>query len=152
MLGFLTNQDWAAYKALMDEAHHTFNQKEITWLRQVTKTQRYGEEVMTPQVPITLHVLVNSNYMRTWPSNTVSESGEIDEESCQLFINKQYLSDSGLLNSAGYFGYNPDHDRFIIDGLMWKPFGDISSAQMSTDDLFILVILKRVKTPTGTQR
>lgn len=155
MSQLITDADWADFKNAMDDAHNTFNQKTIKWFKYREGNNIYGEEIGPSEAPVELKVLVNANYMRTWPSTIVSETGETDEESTQLFINKEYLRLKGYLTPANYFDYDPANDRFEIDGLMYKPFGDTGASQFgsnNSDDVHILIILKRITTPTGKAR
>lgn len=153
MSELISQPEWAEYKSLMLDAHDTFNQKTITWLRRQVQIQRFGED---PQdngfVPIQLKVLLNYNYRRTWPISLTTETGELDKQSVQVYVNKQYLETLGFINDAGAFNYNPDVDRFIIDGLVWKPVGDTSAAQANSQDILISFILKREETITGDKR
>lgn len=151
----LLGSAWGVYKDLMGSAHLTFSQKSVIWKRRIELVNRYGEDTDSTKnnfnnVP--LLVLINYNYMRTWPITNNTESGEIDEQSAQIIINKDYLKTNGYLNDSGYFNYQPDYDRLIIDGLQYKFFGDTSVAQMQDDDVHITFIVKRDITETGTNR
>lgn len=143
---------WDEFKSLMDDAHATFSQKSVIWEKHqvfIDRFQEDSEEVVTTQE---LLVLLNYNYRRTWPLNITTESGEDDEQSIQMFINKEYLRVNNLLDVNGAFNYNEDYDRFIIDGTKYKAFGDTPASQMKSDDVFITVLLKRVGLETGTKR
>jgi hypothetical protein len=148
----LTQGDWDQFVNIMSEANVTFGQKTIIWRRQINQTNLFGEQVSRPPEPISLLGLVNYNYMRTWPSTAISESGETDEQSCQIFFNKVYLAKLGYINNEGYFNYNTDFDTFTIDGLNYKSFGDTAASQTNSEDIFILLTLKRIKTNTGDSR
>src|SRR5699024_7697627 len=102
--------------------------------------------------PILLNVQLVYNYMRTWPITLHTETGELDKQSVQVFVNKQYLAANGHINTAGAFDYNPAMDRFIIDGLVYKAVGDTAVAQAGSSDILISFILKREETPTGEDR
>ena len=143
---------WAKYKAAMMDAHDTFANKEIIWVRAKRKESRYGEDKPKEPTQITLLGLYNSNFMRTWPVTIPTSSGEIDEQSAQLFFNKEYLLGLGYLNADGYFDYNPGLDRFLIDGIEYKPFGDTATAQMHDDDAWVTVIIKRSPAESGNPR
>lgn len=140
----LDQSDWDDYKAIMDEAHNTFHQKSITWRRTITELDRWKEDNLgARKIDTPLKVLLNYNYMRTWPITMPTESGELDKQSVQILINKAYLQESGFLNAFGLFDYSPDYDRFIIDGLVYKPYGDTPTSQMNTEDLIFSIVAKR---------
>lgn len=148
----LLGANWTKFLNAMNDAHKTFHQKPITWKRATITTDRYGEDLVAPTTTVELLVLLNYNFMRTWPADRTSATGETDDESVQVMINKEYLRQNGYLNASGYFDFNPDLDRFIIDGLKYKPFGDTAAAQMQVDDVLITIILKRDHTQTGDKR
>lgn len=97
----------------------------------------------------TITGILNYNYMRTWPISNITGGGERDNQSVQLFLNKQILGDLGLLSINNNFNYNPDYDRFIIDGIPYKAMGDTSASQIAEDDINFLVILERMENNTG---
>lgn len=146
--------DWAAFESLIStDAHDTFFQQSIVWKRQRTRLDVYGEDNEAGLYDsITLKCLLNYNYMRTWPITKVTESGETDEQSIQIFFSKKYLRDLGYLNGDDYFIYNSGTDKFIIDGLLMKPMGDSSVSQAEGGALLISVIVVRQPTITGKDR
>lgn len=148
----LLGNAWNVFRSAMRDAHATFSQKTIEWVRQEVRIDRYGEDMPNSTETVLLQVLVDYNWRRTWPVTMATEMGDQDEQTCMIYFNKEYLSSLGYLNAEGYFLYNPDIDRFIIDGLTYKPFGDTAAAQMYTEDVHILIIVKRVKTSTGDIR
>lgn len=145
----ISDAEFAEFKSLMKDAHDTFNTKVITWYRKTTKTNRFGEDVLGHYTLVPLNVLLNYNYMRTWPITLTTETGELDKQTVQVMINKQYLTELGYIRSEGRFDYNPDVDRFDIDGLVYKAFGDTPVSQTGGDDILITIILKREETQTG---
>lgn len=146
----LSGGDWAAFENLIKNAHDTFNTKIITWIRYPSQLNRYGEDPVSTPTITPLKVLINYNYMRTWPITFTTESGELDRQSLQLLINKDYLRDLGYLNADGYFDYDEANDRFGIDGMVHKAFGDTPISQSKTDDLLFSIVVKREETPTGS--
>lgn len=143
---------WDIYKKTMMDIHDTFAKKEIIWVNNSRREDRFGEDKINEPNQIVLLGLYNSNYMRTWPVTTNTSSGEIDQQSAQIFFNKEYLQNIGYLNADGYFKYNPGLDRFIIDGLQYKAFGDTATAQMMDDDAWVTIIIKRDVAETGNPR
>lgn len=145
-------EDWADFKNVMRDAHDTFERKQIQWVRNKTRVNVNMEDSNNVKETVTLEVQLNYNYMRSWPITSATETGELDRQSIQLLANKQYLSELGYINTSGAFEYNPDLDRFIIDGLVYKSFGDTAVSQAHDDDILVSIILKREETKTGDQR
>lgn len=151
----LLGSDWGAYKELMGDAHLTFSQKAVTWKKRKDIVNIFGEDQPLKNsdfLEIPLLVLCNYNYMRSWPITNNTESGEIDGQSLQVLINKEYLRGLGYINLSNYWEYKPDFDRLVIDGLQYKFFGDTAAAQMQDDDVHITFIAKRDITQTGSSR
>lgn len=145
----ISNADWDDFRQVMRDGHDTFEKKVIIWLRKVITTNTYMEDSNPTPVEVNLEVQLNYNYMRTWPITQQTEMGEIDKQSVQVLINKEYLRENGYINSDNYFDYNMDHDRFIIDGMLMKAVGDTAASQAVDDDILITFILKREETETG---
>lgn len=147
-------RDWADYKSLIgQDAFDTFGQKIIIWRKQTSNIDRYGEDnIAGSHVDIPLTCLVNYNYMRSWPITTLTESGETNQQSIQVLFSKKYLLSLGYLNADGIFDYQPDYDRFILDGLIRKPVGDSSVSQSHDEDTMFEVIMAEQRTPTGLMR
>ena len=148
----LLGSDMDDYREVMKDAFATFSQKSIIWRRQNIQLNRYQEDVPNVPVDTELLVLCNYNFKRSWPINASSESGEDDEQSIQLLINKDYLRVNNWIDSNRNFIYNEDYDWFIIDGTEYKGFGDTAAGQMRDDDVFITIIVKRVQLKTGNKR
>lgn len=147
-------KDWADYKSLIgQDAFDSFGQKTIVWRKQTSNVDRYGEDnIGGSTVDIPLMCLVNYNYMRSWPITLETESGENYEQSIQVLFSKKYLLSLGYLNSSGVLDYQPDYDRFILDGLIRKPVGDSSVSQAHDEDVMFEVIMIEQKTQTGLKR
>jgi hypothetical protein len=145
----LLSNDWANFMNVMDDAHATFNQKRITWLRQNTIINRFQEDQPKPTDSVELKVLLNYNFKRSWPINVVSESGEEERQSIQVMINKRYLGTNSLLDENGNFIYNEDYDRFIIDGVKYKSLGDTSASAIdNNNDIFWTIVVRRIQKET----
>lgn len=147
--GNLLGTDWDIFKSLMADVHATFAQKIILWKRSTVQVHRYGEDPVDTMVDTQLAVLCDWNYKRTWPVDINNESGQDDEQSVQIYLNKEFLRQNGFLNTQDYLKYNKEADRFSIDGILYKSFGDTSAAQMLQDDAWVTVILKRITEQTG---
>lgn len=150
----VTDADIAEFKRLFNEdAQDTFAKTTIIWRRLVNPSaDRYREDITSDTTQdITLHCIVNYNYMRSWPVSGLAESGQLEEQSVQVLFVKDYLNKLGYVTN-GRFNYQPDFDRFILDGLIRKPVGDSSVSQAFDEALFYEVILIEQATPTGTKR
>lgn len=146
-------QEWNDYKALMRDAHDTFSQRVMIWRKLNSTLDRYGEDNDdNGYIDVELKVLLNANYMRSWPITYQTETGGLDRQSIQVLINKDYLRELGYINGGNYFEYDPVLDVFMIDGLKYVPFGDTGAAQMQDDDVFITLILKRDESKTSSIR
>lgn len=141
---------WDEYKELLGiNFAADFAQKLITWRRFTPDIDRFSEDDSArtfTEVP--LLGLLHSNVVRSWPIDQNTETGTVDRQSFQVFFPKQYLEVNGYLNSNGLFSYQPDNDKFVIDGLVYLPQGDTPTSQMTSDDLYVTVILGREILPT----
>lgn len=148
------SDNWADFKALFGEyASDTFAKATIIWRKLLSNVDRWKEDNdLGTTVDIPLTCLVNYNYMRSWPISNMTESGETEEQSIQVLFNKQYLQSQGYLDDSGKFNYEPDMDRFVLDGLIRKPMGDTSVSQAYDSTLWFVVIMIEQRTPTGTER
>lgn len=143
--------NWAKFKAVMRNAHDTFNQDIITWRRWVEgTTQLYNEEPSGTFVEINLKVLMFYNTFRTWPITQKEVSGEIDNQNTVVMINREYLGELGYLTAEGQMDYQPDKDYFYHRGKVYKPEGDTLVSQAHNDPLHIYLILRVQEGMTGT--
>jgi len=146
----LTNAQWAKYKAAIGNAMGDFANKPIIWRRKILGVDRWGEDTANSTTQdVTIVGLFTYNIMRSWPITFTSESGELDRQSAQLYLDIPYLKANGYWTATGNFDYNPDYDRFIIDGLVYKSFGDTPASQAREEDLLFTLIIKREETPTS---
>ena len=58
-------------------------------------------------------------------------------------ISRQYLNKLGYINEDGYFDFNWAEDRFIINGIPYRPSGDTNVSQAKDEAIVFLIILKR---------
>lgn len=146
-------QDWNDFKSLFGtDVVDTFMQAIIIWRRVTSNLDRWKEGNGINTLDIPLQCLVNYNYMRSWPITNLTESGETEEQSIQVLFAKDYLNSLGYINQNGLFIYQPDIDRFILDGLIRKPVGDSSVSQAANGALLFEVIMVEQATRTGTIR
>lgn len=145
--------DQTEWDALTNEINNSgFFTKPILWKRCVSYIDRYQEDDAQTFEDTTLHTLANYNYMRSWPITVPTESGAIDRQSIQLLFLRKEIADLNLLTPEGYIKMDTERDRFVMDGLVYKPVGDTFVSQAGSTDIMISVIVKREETPTGTFR
>ena len=60
-----------------------------------------------------------------------------------IYISKSQIEAKGYLTEDGYWQFNWSEDRFIINGICYKPSGDTQVAQAKDEALVFLVILRR---------
>ena len=150
-MDLISDAEWALFRQSMRDAHDTFAQKPITWVRYEEAIDQFEEGNWT-KTSVELKGLCNYNVLRTWPINYTTETGEYERQTIQIYLYKQYLADSGYIHDEGYFIYNPTTDRFIIDGLEYRPSGDTPVSQADAEDQWITIILQREETSTGDNR
>lgn len=151
MVGYIGKKQWQRFIGAINKVSNDFNSKEITWLRFTPTITEFNEDQDAggTYTPVKLLVLQNHNYMRTWPINRITTNGEVDKQSIQLYINKKYLKDNGYLTPSNNLDYQPDYDRFILDGITYKPIGDGSASQADGIDMHFLLVLKREEFTTS---
>ena len=154
MTQLVSNTKWAQFRKLIRDAHDTLSQDVIIWRRYTQNTvPRYREDDDgSTFVDINLKVLNGYNYFRTWPLTRHTLGGELDAQNMIILLNKDYLSDLGFLTLKGYFDYRADRDLFFHRGLKYRGEGDTFLSQAFDDPLFIMIILVREETLTGTDR
>ena len=153
MMGISPAQ-WESYKATIRKAHDVFNQDTVTWARHSHGLQRYGEDSKSTKktVNIELKCLMNYNVYRSWPMTGETTSGQIDNESVCIILNKEYLKELGYINANNNFDMDPGQDYFIHQGIKLRPAGETPAAQASDDPLLVYVIVRRTLPETGSNR
>ena len=141
---FVSNKAWDKYKKIitnfldMDAGRQT-----ITWAKAVDQLLSHGEDSTPKYYNIPIEALCYYNSFRNWPINKATISGELDDENLSILISKSYIEQIGYLTSEGYWDFNWSEDRFVINGIIYKPSGDTQVAQAKDEALVFLVILKR---------
>lgn len=148
-MAFLSSADWQEYKDIINEFHEDANQEPIIWRRMTSNLHRYGEDGGETHVDTNLLGLVQYNFFRSWPINKTTTTGELDKESCMLYLNIEYLRGLGFLTADEQFAFRPAEDRFLIDGKLYKAAGDSQAAQAHDENLLLFIVLKREETDTG---
>ena len=140
----VSNKAWSKYKRIVQNfLDQDSGRQKIIWASHIDQTLSYGEDSLPQYVFNVIEALCYYNAFRNWPINKSSVSGEQDEENLSIMISKQYLADRGYLDSNGYFDFNWAEDRFIINGISYRPTGDTNVSQAKDEAIVFLIILKR---------
>lgn len=143
-VAFVSNEAWAKYKQIIsDFMDHDAARQDIVWAKHVDVLSEFGEDSNNTYIKNDIEALCYYNAFRNWPINTETVAGELDEENLSILISKKWLGDRGYLNENGYFDFNWVQDRFIINGIVYKPSGDTQVAQAKDEALVFMIILKR---------
>ncbi len=145
----LTSAQWNTFREAINNASDTFNKKLITWHKFTRRVARYGEDESSNFTLITLRALIANNFYKTWPDESREPTGEKDDTSLVMILNKEYLRGLGYLNSNNYFIINPGMDYFTIDGIEYETKGDTNTSQAESDDLLVYLRLDRKQPKTG---
>ena len=140
----VSNKAWSKYKRIVQNfLDQDSGRQKIIWASHIDQILSYGEDSLPQYVFNVIEALCYYNAFRNWPINKSSVSGEQDEENLSIMISRQYLADRGYLDSNGYFDLNWAEDRFIINGIPYRPTGDPNVSQAKDEAIVFLIILKR---------
>lgn len=135
---------WDNYKKIVSNfIDNDAGKQQITWKRYIEQPLPFGEDSEGVYDTIPLDVLIGYNSFRTWPINKATASGELDNQNLAIWVSANLLRNRGLLNQSGYWEFNRDYDRFIINGIAYKSSGDTQVAQAKNESLLFMVVLKR---------
>lgn len=135
---------WDKYKAIINDfIDNDAGKQPFIWLRKISQLSAFGEDISNNYIPVKLNGLFQYNYIRTWPANRDSISGELEGENMVLYISVRLLKENGYTDPYGYPDINWSEDRFLIEGKVYKPDGDTKVAQANNEALLFFVILKR---------
>lgn len=141
---FVSNKVWDNYKKIITNfLDIDAGRQTITWAKAVDQLLSHGEDSTPKYYNIPIEALCYYNSFRNWPINKATISGELDDENLSILISKSYIEQIGYLTSEGYWDFNWSEDRFVINGIIYKPSGDTQVAQAKDEALVFLVILKR---------
>ena len=140
----VSNKAWAKYKRIVqDFLDEDAGKQKIIWAKHIDQMLSHGEDYLSQYHYIEIEVLCYYNAFRNWPINESTTSGELDEENLSIMISRQYLNKLGYINENGYFDFNWAEDRFIINGIPYRPSGDTNVSQAKDEAIVFLIILKR---------
>lgn len=138
------NHSWNRYKKIItDFLDLDAGRQTITWAKHVNQYLDHAEDDSPRYYNIPIEVLCYYNAFRNWPINKATVPGELDDENLSILISKNYIEQIGYLNQEGYWNFNWSEDRFVINGIVYKPSGDTQVSQAKDEALVFLVILKR---------
>lgn len=138
------NHSWNRYKKIItDFLDLDAGRQTITWAKHVNQYLDHAEDDSPRYYNIPIEALCYYNAFRNWPINKVTVPGELDDENLSILISKNYIEQIGYLNQEGYWNFNWSEDRFVINGIVYKPSGDTQVSQAKDEALVFLVILKR---------
>lgn len=140
----VSDVDWTQYKNIINDfIDNDSGRQPFLWLRKIEQPLAYGEDSGVVYEPVQLDGLFMYNYIKTWPINPQSLTGELDIANMVLYISARLLSENGFLDDFGYWDYNWSEDRFIVNGKVYKPGGDTQVAQAKDEALLFFVTMKR---------
>lgn len=141
---FIKNKHWNRYKRIITKfLSLDAGRQPITWARYVNVFLPMGEDSGTKYQLIDIDGLIYYNAFRNWPINQATVSGELDEENLSIYISKASIESLGYLTKEGYWNFDWANDRFIVNGVVYRPTGDTEVAQAKDEALAFLLILKR---------
>lgn len=141
---YISNKAWDKYKRVVqDFMDIDAGRQVIHWYRHVDMQLPFGEDLGDIYIDNEIEALCYYNAFRNWPINRATNTGELDEENLSLYVSAQYLYQHHYTNSDGYWDINPSEDRFLINGILYKPSGDTQVAQAKDIPIAFILILKR---------
>lgn len=139
---YIPDNVWTHYEAIINNfLDKDAGLQPIKWLRKLPYIPLFGEEDEEYKVE-TIKGLFNYNYIRAWPYNVPTPSGELDTTNNTLYITKKSLQEGGFLTPDGYWDFDPVRDKFVVDGKMYRPSGDTPVAQAKDHAMLFFVILE----------
>ena len=148
----VSTKEWDKYKSIINDfIDEDAGKQPFVWLRKINQPLAYGEDSGIRYLPVILEGLFQYNYIRTWPANKSTLSGELEGENMVLYISARILRENGYVNEFGYPDLNWSEDRFLLNGKIYKPEGDTQVAQAKDEALLFFIILKREEPQEATQ-
>ena len=140
------NRSWDRYKNIISNfLDLDAGRQSITWAKNVNQLLTHAEDYTPQYYNIQIEALCAYNAFRNWPINKATIAGALDDENLSIYVSRNYIESIGYLTDEGYWDFNWEQDRFIINGITYKPSGDTQVAQAKDVGLCFMVILKRDK-------
>jgi hypothetical protein len=141
---FIRNRDWEKYSKIVSNfLDQDAGRQTIIWAKHVNQPLSHGEDSVPNYHYIEIEALCYYNAFRNWPINKATSTGELDEENLSILVSRKYIEDHGYLDANDYWDFNWVEDRFLINGIPYRPTGDTQVAQAKDTALVFLIILKR---------
>lgn len=139
---YVRNADWDRYKHVVQKfLEDDSGRQTIGWCRNIDQMLYMGEDKSPKYTLVLIEALCYYNAFRNWPINKATVSGELDDENLVILIPKSSILD--YLGPNGYLKFNWSEDRFLINGIPYKPDGDTDVAQAKDEAIVFQIILKR---------
>lgn len=147
----LSATQWASFRQAINAASDTFNNELIEWKHLTKKLDYFGDDRPgnVEFETISLLALIQYNAWNVLPTDRINADGVTDRESIVIILNKDYLRGLDYLDANGNFKFNPDHDRFVVKGVIYKNMGDTQTAQAYDDTLLQYIIALKDELETG---
>lgn len=142
---YLPDEFLDRYKNLIQDFIETDVSSTLLWYRYIDIPTMFGEGSGKKHKSVEILAQKSYNYMRTWPINSSSKAGDIDNENMVLFISKRHLETLGLLEADGTIKVDIARDRFLVDNLLYKCFGETLVAHSKNHELLFMITLVRDK-------
>lgn len=139
----LSPADWEKFTNTVNTFSDSISDYTVIWKKYIGDIDRYREQGDIKFEDREMKTLIAFNAFRNWPQDKRSEQGTIDKEYCSLYLNKAYLASKDWLTDNKNLDFDPGMDRFVIDGITYKPSGDTLISQVFNNTLFITLILER---------
>lgn len=141
---FVSNKVWGRYKKIITQfMDNDSARQKLVWAKSSQQLLSHGEDSRQLYYGVGIEALCYYNAFRNWPINQATLTGELDNENLSILISKNFIEKLGFLNSSGYWDFDWAKDRFIINGIVYRPDGDTQVAQAKDEALVFMVILKR---------
>lgn len=141
---YVSNKTWKKYKNIVSSfLDQDAARQSIIWAHHLDQLRPFGEDSYPGYYIRPIEALCYYNAFRNWPINRETTNGELDEENLSVIVSKSYLESNGYLNNDGYFDFDWASDRFVINGIVYKPSGDTQISQAKDEAIAFLIILKR---------
>lgn len=138
------NKSWDRYKQIIQDFMDTdAGRQSITWAKAVKQLLSHAEDTIPKYYNKPIEALCYYNAFRNWPINKATSTGELDDENLSIMVSRKYLEERGYLNKNGYWDFDWAEDRFVINGICYRPTGDTQVSQAKDEAIVFLVILKR---------
>lgn len=139
---YVRNRDWDRYKHIVQNfLEHDSGRQTVKWCRNIDQMYYMGEDKAPKYLVTNIEALCYYNAFRNWPINKSTVAGELDDENLVILVPKSAVTQ--YLNEDGYWVFNWSEDRFIINGIPYKPDGDTQVAQAKDEAIVFQIILRR---------